>query len=79
MRSSSVRTVTNPRRRRLSGAAWLIAKQGATTLYYDGRNFSAKGKRKFFGSLAAAYSKGERLLARFPVLKRYRLYAKPVS
>ncbi len=77
VRSNSVRTVSrNPRRR--AHAAVLVAKQGATTLHYDGRNFTAHGKRKLFGSLAAAYSKGERLLARYPILRSYRLYAKPL-
>lgn len=74
----SVQTVSkNPRRRR-AHSALLIAKKGATTLYYDGRHFSASGKRKCFGSQMAAYAKGERLLARFPILKTYKLYVKPL-
>lgn len=78
VRSSSVRTVSrNPRRRR-SHAAVLVAKRGSETLYYDGRHFTARGKRKFFGSLMAAYAKGEQLLKRYPILRTYRLFAKPL-
>lgn len=56
----------------------LIAKRGRSLLYYDGRNFSSSGRRKIFGTMAGAYGKGERLLARHPVLRSYTLYAKPV-
>jgi hypothetical protein len=79
VRSRSVRTVrrTNPRRKR-EAAAILIAKRGGTTLRFDGRNFTSSGRAKHFGSLAAAYSKGEQLLRRFSTLRSYKLYASPL-
>lgn len=77
VRSSSVRTVrTNPRRRR---AAILLAraKRGARTwLFWNGRNFSARGRAKTFATAIRAYTKGEQLLRRYRSLRGYSLYVK---
>lgn len=56
----------------------LLASRGGTVLRYDGRNFSARGRAKLFGTLLGAYRKGESLLRRYPVLRTYKLYVRPV-
>lgn len=56
----------------------LLATRGRTVLHWDGRNFTSRGRRKFFGTMAGAFTKGEELLRRHPVLRGYKLYVRRV-